>query len=430
VVLLGIREFKAREASAGRKTFSVIIDIPEPVSIADKLVQDYIIRSIQLNNSIRLLPFVFDNRSLIEMAKHYLFHRIGSLHTFSEYTRIMYKFCNWIGKQPDSLINECQRTEPPGNLTEISYVRNKIDEYIFWSKQKGSAYRTIRTEIDYVQAFFRINRIDLDLDLKLPGGRTTRVCRAITLEEIKRLLEVANVRKKVIIGILAVSGVRESTLTKLKYRHVKQDLENGVAPIHLAVEPEITKGKYHGYSTFINEEVAEWLKEYLKLRKKGTQRIPPENITDDSPLIRSNLHQKGEIKSINLDRLGLTFRKLCEKAELDRTRNGTSYELTTRSLRKFFRTQMSVLGVQKDFVEFMMGHTNDAYLDVKMVGVEYLRRVYKLSGISIRTPLEFDRLLLLKQTIERLEFKPEEVLKPEILSQLGLKEMQIRNPLT
>jgi site-specific recombinase XerD len=423
VVLLVIHEFKARAISAGRKTFSVIIDIPEPVSAADKLLQDYIIRSIQLNNSIRLLPFVFDNKSLIEMARHCLFHRIGSLHTFFNYTSILNKFCNWIEKQPDSLVTECQRNASTDTANGISYIRSKIDEYIFWSKQKGLAYRTIKGEIDTIQAFFRINRIDLDLNLNLPGSRT-RLCRAITLEEIKRLLEVANLRKKVIIGILAVSGVRECTLTKLKYRHVKKDLESGVVPVHLAIEPAITKGKYHGYSTFINEEVAEWLKEYFKARKKGTQIIPPENITDESPLIRSNLHQKGKIKSINMDRLGLTFRNLCKRAGLDRTKNGTRYELSTRSLRKFFRTQMSVLGVQNEFVEYMMGHTNDRYhyLDVKMVGVEYLRRVYKISGISLRQKPEFDKWLLLKQTIERLEFKPEELLKPEILSLLGLKQ--------
>jgi hypothetical protein len=69
----------------------------------------------------------------------------------------------------------------------------------------------------------------------------------------------------------------------------------------------------------------------------------------------------------------------------------------------------------------MMGHTgyHGSYQDVMMVGIEYLRLLYKVSGISLKQGPEFDRLLLLKQTIERLDYKPEEVLKPEILEKLS-----------
>jgi hypothetical protein len=80
---------------------------------------------------------------------------------------------------------------------------------------------------------------------------------------------------------------------------------------------------------------------------------------------------------------------------------------------------MSILGVQKDFIEYMMGDTSDRYLDIKMAGIDYLRRVYRIAGMSLKQNPEFDRLRLLKQTIERLDLKPEDVLKPEILNQLN-----------
>jgi len=73
---------------------------------------------------------------------------------------------------------------------------------------------------------------------------------------------------------------------KLCYRHVKLDLERQAIPIHVHVDAEITKGKYHDHDAFLNQEAAEYLRGYLKIRRQGPRRIPPENIHDDSRLIR------------------------------------------------------------------------------------------------------------------------------------------------
>jgi len=50
----------------------------------------------------------------------------------------------------------------------------------------------------------------------------------------------------------------------------------------------LTKGKYHDYDTFIGKEAAEYIRAYPQERQKGSicGKIPPETITDDSPLIR------------------------------------------------------------------------------------------------------------------------------------------------
>jgi hypothetical protein len=60
----------------------------------------------------------------------------------------------------------------------------------------------------------------------------------------------ADMREKLIVSLLALSRVRIGTLVKLQYRHVKKDLENGIVPVHMHIEAEITKGKYHDYDTF------------------------------------------------------------------------------------------------------------------------------------------------------------------------------------
>lgn len=69
--------------------------------------------------------------------------------------------------------------------------------------------------------------------------------------------------------------------------HVREDFERKVLPLHIHVEPQITKGKYHDYDTFLGSEAVDYLRFYLEARRNGNldRRLQPENIDEDSPLI-------------------------------------------------------------------------------------------------------------------------------------------------
>lgn len=69
-----------------------------------------------------------------------------------------------------------------------------------------------------------------------------------------------DLRQKAVISLLALGGFREGTLVRLRYRHVREDLEKGIIPAHIHVEAEITKGKYHDYDTFLGSEAVDSLK--------------------------------------------------------------------------------------------------------------------------------------------------------------------------
>jgi len=60
-----------------------------------------------------------------------------------------------------------------------------------------------------------------------------------------------------IISFLALREFRIGTLAKLQYRNIKRDYQRGITLIHIRVETEITKGKYHDYDTFLEEKAAE-----------------------------------------------------------------------------------------------------------------------------------------------------------------------------
>jgi hypothetical protein len=90
-----------------------------------------------------------------------------------------------------------------------------------------------------------------------------------------------------IVAAIASGAFREGTFAKLKYRHVKEDLESSRVSIHIHVEAAITKGKYHDYDTFINPEACQLLKLYIEDRRRGGRSMPPEELTDESPLIKN-----------------------------------------------------------------------------------------------------------------------------------------------
>ena len=129
-------------------------------------------------------------------------------------------------------------------------------------------------------------------------------------------------------------------LSQLQYRHVKRDLERGIIPIHVHVESEITKGKYHVYDTFLGQEAAECLKAYHDIRRHGslTGRKHQEIINDDSPLIRDG--QSNVVKPITTGRINSIVHNLYVKAGLvTKNPRGRRYDLRAHSIRKYFRTQ-------------------------------------------------------------------------------------------
>lgn len=105
------------------------------------------------------------------------------------------------------------------------------------------------------------------------------------------------------------------------------------------------------------------------------------------------------------------------KAGLIKETKGHLYELRVHSLRKFFKTQLLSLGVQSDYVDYMMGHKIDRYHDIQSKGIEFLRNEYAKSGFSIRPKTKVDKIELIKEMIRSLELDPENILSKDVLIQ-------------
>ena len=138
----------------------------------------------------------------------------------------------------------------------LSQTSRILDDFVANLQAENLAPGTVSNHVKGVKALFRCNGLKLELPYSL-SKRSVYEDRAPTPEELQKMLELADLRERVVITLLALGGFRIGTLSKLQYRHVKRDLEKGIIPIHVHVESEITKGKYHDYDTFIGQEAAE-----------------------------------------------------------------------------------------------------------------------------------------------------------------------------
>ena len=389
----------------------VTVDLDKMLSAREKGLVTYIINTF-LNDRPAIIPFVFNNESVIRLARHFLRHCSASHDSCRSYTVQVQKYSSWLGYSPDQLIADIK---PVGNIPDPLRVQNHtgyLNDYLAELQDQGLKPGAVNNYIKSVKTFYRVNGVKIELSEPL-SRRVTYKDRAPKPEELSKLLDIGDLRQRFIVSAIALGGFREGTFSKLQYRHVKHDLEAGVTPLHLHIEAEITKGKYGDYDTFLGAEAVTYLKLYLQQRRQGTRYQDPEIITDTSPLIRDE--GRAEPKGITPKQVRTIIHGLYLKAGLITKSGGRYYDLRTHSLRKYFKTQMIALGVQADYVDYMMGHTVDTYHDIQSVGIDKLRNIYAAAGLAIKQKTQVSKLETIKEMIRALGENPEKLLSREAL---------------
>ena len=399
----------------------ITIQLDKILEAKEKGLVDYIIRSC-LNDYPGIIQFIFENQSVVKLARHFLRHNSGSHGSCRTYSAQVKKYSTWLGYNPDLII---QDLKPVGAIPDPQKVQNHcgfLNDYLADLQDNGLTSAAVNNCIKAVKTFYRVNGIKkVELEETI-SRKVTYKDRAPKPEELTELLDTLETREAFIIAAIATGGFREGTFSKLKYRHVKEDLEANTIPIHIHVEKEITKGKYHDYDTFINAEACQLLKKYIANRHQGNRNFEPEIITDDSPLIR-NEHNSQRISSVTEK----TIRKIVHNALVEagiakKLPNSWLYSVRTHSLRKYFRTQMSALKIDDEIIKYFMGKTIDTYEDVQSLGMETLRNLYTSAGIAIRPKTKVNKMEQLKEIIRSWGENPEEILSKDALLRGNISE--------
>lgn len=185
--------------------------------------------------------------------------------------------------------------------------------------------------------------------------------RAYTHEEIKTLVDAADMRMKVILLVLASTGMRLGALPSLKVKDIGL---GDPRPTPVEVPPNgvsIYSGTKDKYITFCTPECSNAIRTYLDYRKRCGEKITP-----DSLLIRKRFDMddleavKKNVKPISTDTLGRILDNHLIKCGLRTVNhvdpNKRKEVARAHGFRKFFTTQLVNAKVNPEIREMLLGH--------------------------------------------------------------------------
>jgi integrase len=294
--------------------------------------------------------------------------KTGTYNTFKSYIK---RYFNTVKSDPKTYTNENKEK-----------IKSDIKIFVQYEKNKGTPTTTLRTCIDTLKSFLDEYEIELPkkfwkrINKRVGTARITMIDKIPTNDELKQILQHANLNAKALFLTLATSGMRIDEALRLTFNNIDLDYN----PPKIELPANITKTG-NPRITFISDEakatLIEWLKErpkYLEsASKKHYKQQQKKTITNDQRIFPFTYQNAKQI-----------WTRLITKAELnekDTTIN--RYKIHIHTLRKFFDCKMKATGIQSDIVETMMGHKSQikrAYdrFQTETLAEEYLKGMESL----------------------------------------------------
>ena len=285
------------------------------------------------------------------------FHTEATKETYSK--KLSY-FLGYCGMTPDKLLSAAKKSPRGIQNVMIDYVEERKGEV------SGSTLQLFKGALRH---FFEMNDVESGLNWTrisrmIPHAKKTGNDRAPSIEEIRRMVDLADLRTRCVILICSTSGIRVGAFEGMTYGDLVP--VNGKDSL-VGAKVIAYRGDREQYTTFVTSECYGIIQEYVAAR-----RAAGENVTGKSPLIRdawdNNSYRKvrskdpSVAKPVTSKRIANMMGDFLKRANL---RNGAEasgrYEFKQiHGFRKYFKTNaeraMKTLDVEK-----LMGHAENYY---------------------------------------------------------------------
>ena len=262
----------------------------------------------------------------------------------------------------------CELTETtPKDIQKKAKSNEKDFRYGFTDfvrklEKEGKAGSYIARFKKVILSWLKFNDIRLQLTVNIAGENETPTIaneRVPSKEELARIMRKATSRGRVAIAIMAFSGLRPESLGDyegtdglrlgdLKDLHLSDEIQFEKVPAMVMVKSKLSKAR-HQYFSFIGEEGATYIKEYLEERRKQG-----EELTYESPLLQFDV--RGVKKNAFL-RTTLVTRDIREAIE------AAGLKMRPYVLRAYFSTALDIAEskglTSHPWRQFIMGHKGD-----------------------------------------------------------------------
>ncbi len=337
------------------------------------------------------------------------------------YVAILAQFCRFSRMNPDQLV-----ALPRGEIEDL------VHSYLDQSLAKGLSRKTVKTRRSFLLLHFKKNGFKgeraLNIEVYSVPARYRKVLEHIpSSEEILRMADAAlSVRDRAMILCMYTSGLRDSTIRALRYKDVKDDLNNDtiLVPVYPEMKRVLDKACKNNipYFTFFDALSTEALRSYLRDRERRFGPVEDEEILFPPGAGASHLaRHRSRLKPLGDVDFNRVIKKAAQNAGIKEWK-----AIHPHALRKSFeegvkrrRPDGTMMG-EKD-QEFIMGHILPGSQDP-----------YYGSGISVQgSTIGFSREVAnkLREEYRMLRFFPERSLisKDETLAIFNRRFLKMSN---
>jgi len=324
-----------------------------------------------------------------------------SFHTFRRYIDGLKHFVKYMKvEDPDKALEKLKEGDPT----------KTVDGFIGWLTKKGFKPINIKSVYYAVRKFCVANEVKVEWDfIARPKAVTKIKDRIPSVEELRAILNFANIRDKALFMTMLSSGLRVGTAMSLKIKDYEPIEDLAIIHVEGGEGRKLAEGFW--YWTFITPETRKVVDSYLEWRKRRGEKLTPE-----SPLFAA-IEKDAEVKySTNISR---QWRRLVEKAGLNKMIEGTGWlDIHLHVLRKFFHTKCKGAGIKPAYYDFWMGHTQgkdlaDSYWREEIP--EHLREYRKAIMLLFANEPEklkaLENLLQKSRTVEEVEHGLRNIMK-------------------
>jgi integrase len=283
----------------------------------------------------------------------------GARITGDVYLRTLGLYCKSNATNPEQILEDAGTGK----------LKNDFMDFVYKQGNDGKAGSYVMRFKKVITSWVAFNDIDANLKgVKIIGSNISPTLtdeRPPLKDEIDEMLRSASVRGRVIISLLAFSGLRPETLGNydgsdaLRIKDI-EGLKIGNEGVEFTTFPAMLKvrqtkvqlsKKGHGYFTFIPAQAGKYLKDYLDQRIREGETVSPE-----SPIITT------DTRGSNKRRTGILATVFILKDARSSIRNA-GLKFRPYALRVYWASCMDVAEakgiVSHNWREFWMGHTGD-----------------------------------------------------------------------
>lgn len=250
----------------------------------------------------------------------------------------------------------------PGELAKTSenQVVNLMLDYVTKLEHNGKAGSYIESCLKPIKSWMLFNGKGITRKIKIRNTRATTTLRGErvpTQDELKKIFLSATKATRISCALMAHSGLRPEVIGDylgkdgirvgdiLDMEISGEEITFKELPARIVVREELSKSRKQ-YFTFIGEESADYLADYLKYRIRSGEKV-----NSDTPLIVPRNGRPHFIRTINI---GDQVRKAIRKA---------GFPWRPYVLRSYFDTQLMMAEskgyILRDYRQFFMGHVGD-----------------------------------------------------------------------